>query len=96
MVHQYRASLVVNLGIDTCITDEIDDPFLSLLMGKSQASRKVPVGGIYVRSAVFDRSLPCVFDLLDIDPLMDLAIRFRNEVAGCVKKRVRSGNEEKV
>lgn len=41
MVHHYCAFLVVNLGVDSGVTDEIDNPLLALVLTKTQPHAEV-------------------------------------------------------
>jgi hypothetical protein len=42
MVHEDSAFLIINLGVDSCITDEVDDPFLALVLVQAQTGGQVP------------------------------------------------------
>lgn len=35
MVHDNRALFIVNLGIDSCVTDEVDNPLLALVLAQT-------------------------------------------------------------
>jgi hypothetical protein len=41
VVHYDSALLVVNLGIHSCVTDQIDDPLLSLILAETQSRAQV-------------------------------------------------------
>lgn len=43
VVHDDCAGLVVNLCVYACVTDEIDDPLFSLVLGETETGGKVPV-----------------------------------------------------
>lgn len=43
VVHDNSAGLVVNLGVDAGIADEVDNPLLALVVGKSEAGGEVPI-----------------------------------------------------
>jgi hypothetical protein len=43
VVHQDRAGLVIDLGIDTRVADEVNNPLLALGMRKTQTGREIPV-----------------------------------------------------
>ncbi len=42
VVHDHCALLVVDLGVDTGITDQVDDPFLTLILVEAEAGGKIP------------------------------------------------------
>ena len=42
MVHDHRALLVVDLGVDTGVADQIDNPLLTLILVQTETGRKVP------------------------------------------------------
>lgn len=74
VVHDNSPVLVVNLCVDASVADKIDNPLLTVLLGKVKAGSEV----------------------LDIDTLVNLAVAFRDEVAGRVDKRLGRGNQEEV
>ena len=37
VVHDHRSSLVIDFRVDTGISNEIDDPFLALVLGETEA-----------------------------------------------------------
>lgn len=43
VVHDDRALLVVDLGIDACVADQVDDPLLALRLREVEAGGEVPV-----------------------------------------------------
>ena len=42
VVHDDRARLIVDFGVDACIPDQVDDPFLALLVAEAEAGGEVP------------------------------------------------------
>jgi hypothetical protein len=38
VVHDHGTGLVVNLGVNTGVADEVDDPLLALVVGQTEAS----------------------------------------------------------
>jgi len=48
VVHDHGASLVVDLGIDTGVADEVDDPLLTLILAQTETSGQVPTDGLDV------------------------------------------------
>lgn len=42
VVHKNSALLVVNLGIDTGVADQVDNPLLALVLVQTQTGREVP------------------------------------------------------
>ena len=42
MVHDHRALLVVDLGVDTGVADQVDNPLLTLILVQTETGRKVP------------------------------------------------------
>lgn len=43
VVHDDGAGLVVDLGVDAGVADQVDDPFLAFIMGKAEAGGEVPI-----------------------------------------------------
>jgi hypothetical protein len=43
VVHDDGAGLVVDLGIDACVADQVDDPLLTLVLREAEAGGEVPV-----------------------------------------------------
>ena len=37
MIHNNRAGLVVDFGVNTGVADEVDDPFLAFLLAEAEA-----------------------------------------------------------
>ena len=48
MVHDDGAGLVVDLGVDAGVADEVDNPLLTLVLAKAEAGGKVPVKSMLV------------------------------------------------
>lgn len=46
VVHDNSALLVVDLGIDTGVADQIDDPLLTLVLAETQAGGEVPINEV--------------------------------------------------
>lgn len=46
MVHNHGALLVIDLGVDACVADEVHDPLLAFGLGEVEAVGQVPVGFI--------------------------------------------------
>ena len=42
MVHDDGAGLVVDLGVDAGVADQVDDPLLTLVLAEAEAGREVP------------------------------------------------------
>lgn len=42
VVHDHSALLVVDLGVDTSVADQVDDPLLTLILVQTQTGRQVP------------------------------------------------------
>ena len=42
VVHDHRALLVVDLGVDTGVADQVDNPLLTLILVQTETGRKVP------------------------------------------------------
>lgn len=42
VVHNNGALLVVNLGINTCVTDQVDNPLLALILVQAETGGKIP------------------------------------------------------
>lgn len=42
MVHDDGAGLVVDLGVNASVADEVDDPLLTLVLAQAEAGREVP------------------------------------------------------
>lgn len=42
MIHHHCSCLIVDFGIDSGIADEVNDPFLSLVLRQAEACRKIP------------------------------------------------------
>ena len=43
MIHHHGALLVVDLRIDACVADQIDNPFLAFVLAKAESGGEVPV-----------------------------------------------------
>ena len=43
MIHDDCAGLVVDLGVDACVADQVDDPLLALVLRQAEACGEVPV-----------------------------------------------------
>ena len=71
MVHGHRTGFVVDLRIDTRIANQVDNPFLALVLTQTKSGGKIPRLTISIRSQQ-RRGL----GLLDVYPLVDLAVRF--------------------
>ena len=74
VIHHHSASLVVNLRIDLCISNQINDPLLALRVGQAKSSGEVPWRSL----AWADK--PRAKNLLDVNPLVNLAVRLRYQV----------------
>ena len=46
MVHDNGAIFVVDLGVDACVADEVDDPFLAFVLVEAKAGGEVPRWGL--------------------------------------------------
>jgi hypothetical protein len=46
VVHDDGARLVVDLGIDTGVADEVDDPLLTLVLAQTETSGEIPAAGL--------------------------------------------------
>jgi hypothetical protein len=46
VVHDDGARLVVDLGIDTGVADEVDDPLLTLVLAQTETSGEIPATGL--------------------------------------------------
>lgn len=44
VVHDDGAGLVVDLGVDAGVADEVNNPLLTLVLAKAEAGGEVPVG----------------------------------------------------
>ena len=42
VVHDDGAGLVVNLGVNASVADEVDDPLLTLVLAQAKAGREIP------------------------------------------------------
>ena len=42
VVHNNGAGLVVDLGVDACVADQVDDPLLALVLRQAEACGEVP------------------------------------------------------
>lgn len=42
MVHNHRTLLVVDLGVDASVTDQVDNPLLTVILVQAETGRKVP------------------------------------------------------
>lgn len=42
VVHDDCAGLVVDLGVDACVADQVDDPLLALVLRQAEACGEVP------------------------------------------------------
>ena len=74
MVHDNCALLVVDLGINASVADQVDDPLLTLILVKAETSGEI----------------------LDVDALVDFAVRLGDEVTGSLDEGVRCRNKEEV
>lgn len=54
VVHDNGALLVVDLGIDTGVADQVDDPLLTLVLAETQASGQVPINEVRYHVTCFD------------------------------------------
>lgn len=57
VVHNDCAGLVVNLGVDACVADQVDDPLLTLVLRQAKACGEVPVGLlalVFIECAAFE------------------------------------------
>jgi hypothetical protein len=43
VVHDDGAGLVVDLGVDAGVADEVNDPLLTLVLAQAKAGREIPV-----------------------------------------------------
>ena len=43
VVHDDGAGLVVDLGVNASVADEVDDPLLTLILAQAEAGREIPV-----------------------------------------------------
>ena len=43
VVHDHGALLVIDLGIDAGVADQVDDPLLALVLAQAEAGGEVPV-----------------------------------------------------
>ena len=43
VVHDHCAFLIINLGIDSGIADEVDNPLLTLILVQAETGGKIPV-----------------------------------------------------
>jgi hypothetical protein len=43
VVHDDSAGLVVNLGVDPSVADEVNNPLLTLILAQTEAGREIPV-----------------------------------------------------
>ncbi|KAJ8112104.1 hypothetical protein OPT61_g5455 [Boeremia exigua] len=90
VVHDDCAGLVVDLGVDTCVADQVDDPLLTLVLRQAEACREVPG---HVSESVGRSSGRYA---LDVDALVDLAVALGDEMPGGVDKGVGGGEQEEV
>lgn len=54
VVHDNGALLVVDLGIDTGVADQVDDPLLTLVLAETQARGQVPINEVRYHVTCFD------------------------------------------
>lgn len=73
VVHNDSSGLIVNLGVNTCVADEVDDPFLALRGGETQTFGEVPKE---ILISAIQGMGGCIEDILDVDPLVNLAVGF--------------------
>jgi hypothetical protein len=48
VVHDDSAGLVVDLGVDTGVADEVNNPLLTLVLAQAEAGREVPASMLLV------------------------------------------------
>ena len=95
VVHEHRASFVVDLSIDASISDEVDDPLLAFLVAKAETCGEIPVEA----SAICERSErggDWEVCSLDVDALVNLAVAFRDQMPRGIQERLGSRDEEEV
>lgn len=73
MVHDDGALLVVDLCVDASVTDQVDDPLLTLVLRQTKTLGKVPKKNNVSKKAHF-REVFFRMRVLDIYSLMDLAV----------------------
>lgn len=68
VVHDDCAGLVVDLGVDACVADQVDDPLLALVLRQAQACGEVPgdVSGILLENASLRSAFMSVTHLMSI------------------------------
>jgi len=93
VVHDHCALLVVNFGVDTGITDQVDNPLLTLVLVEAEAGGQIP--GLAV-SIALERFAFTYFLLLDNNPLVDFAVALGDQVSGSLDECISGRNEEEV
>lgn len=74
MVHDNRSVLIVDLRIHPRVSDQVDDPLLSLILRQVESLRQV----------------------VDIDPLVNLAVTLRNQMSGSLNESIGGSSQEEV
>jgi hypothetical protein len=74
VIHNDGALLIVDLGIYTSITDQIDDPFLAFAWCEVETGREIPCSTLVSHILKLCEG-EC---LLDVYPLVNLAVCLRD------------------
>jgi hypothetical protein len=92
MVHDNSAGLVVDLRIHLCVTNEVDDPFLTFRIRQTEPCRQVPSMLISQRVLGRDTSV----NLLDINPLVDFAVAFGYQMPSRLDESISTARKEEI
>lgn len=80
VIHNYGAFPVIDLCVDACVADEVDNPFLAFVMRETETGGEVPIVRISRLFSFPAHKGKIRWYLLDVDPLMDLAICLRDQM----------------
>jgi hypothetical protein len=74
MIHDDCAGLVINLCIDFGVSDQVDNPLLAFRIRQTQSSGEIP-------ASTLEEFWNCKrVNLLDVNSLMYLAVRLRDQM----------------
>ena|SRR5579871_330623 len=83
MIHNDGTRLIVDLCVDTGVTDEVDNPFLAGVFIETEAGGEISNNRIELVFVVFEidkvSKIANVENVPNVDPGMDLAIRLADQ-----------------
>lgn len=91
MVHDNGARLVVDLGIHARVTNQVHDPLLTFILAEAETGGKIPTFELVL---VLESVCGCL--LLDVYPLVNLAVRLGNQMSGSIDECIGRRNQEEI